>query len=374
MLTRRLGRLVTPSDAGLVEPGVVPGPRDTVDALVEIGSLDMDPTRRAVVVAAVFSTALTVPGWAEASARADTIRTADNPRYGAPDVRTVRAMAEAFSDMDDEHGGGAARPPAAAYLVNTVLPYLRASAPDAVRRDMLSAAADLTYLLGWMAMDERADGLAQSYYVHAMHLAREAGDEITYATALRGLSVQAVQLKHGVQSLHLADAAASAATALGAPRMRAFLTGQQAHALAEVKDRRAAFNHLGQAERALDQATSGPEAFGSYHHAALAFYTSHVLAALGDTSGAIDAMVEANRIRPARERRSRARSTAQLAELQVDDGRLDEACASWDAFLDDYPYVHSGRLNAHHATMRARLAPHTGNARARALLTCAASH
>lgn len=68
---------------------------------------------------------------------------------------------------------------AAAFLVNTVAPYLSASAPEKVRKNMLSAASDLVYLTGWMAMYEREHGLGQRYYMKALKLAGAAEDHVT---------------------------------------------------------------------------------------------------------------------------------------------------------------------------------------------------
>ncbi|MGH3907577.1 MAG: hypothetical protein ACRDTE_25880 [Pseudonocardiaceae bacterium] len=76
---------------------------------------------------------------------------------------------------------------------------------------MLSAAADHCYLTGYMAMDERADGLAQRYYIKALELAGHANDHLTYCTTWRGMSVLAVDLRHTSDALRLADAASAAA-------------------------------------------------------------------------------------------------------------------------------------------------------------------
>jgi hypothetical protein len=244
--------------------------------------------------------------------------------------------------------------------------YLHCDASESTRNALLSAAADLAYLTAWMAMDESAHGLAQQYYRQALRLAGAARDHLTYCTALRGMSVQAVGLGHGRLALQYADAAAEAAPAAG-PRMRAFLAGQQAHASAATGDRHTALRQLAEAEHALDKATSGSGPVGGYHPAALQYHTSHVLHELRDLEGSITAMQESNRLRPATERRARARSTAMLAERQYAHGHLDAACHTWNAFLDDYEHVDSGRCDDHFATLRRSVRQHPMNAFARAL-------
>ncbi|MEU0041342.1 hypothetical protein ABZ063_47325, partial [Streptomyces sp. NPDC006333] len=50
-------------------------------------------------------------------------------------------MTKRIADILDEFGAGHARPMAAAFLVNTVGPWLRAQASEPVKQDMLAAAS-----------------------------------------------------------------------------------------------------------------------------------------------------------------------------------------------------------------------------------------
>ncbi|CAM5251185.1 Transcriptional regulator OS=Streptomyces fumanus OX=67302 GN=GCM10018772_08030 PE=4 SV=1 [Streptomyces fumanus] len=115
--------------------------------------------------------AVTIPGWPDVVGRAAAIRSGRATRIGMNDVDMVVAMTERVSELDDEFGGRHARPMAASFMVNTVASYLRADAPENVRKAMLSAASDLLYLTGYMAVDEGLHGLAQRYYVKALELA-----------------------------------------------------------------------------------------------------------------------------------------------------------------------------------------------------------
>lgn len=108
-----------------------------------------------------------------------------NPRLriGQSEIQAVRAMTERLSDLDDDFGGRYARPMDAAFLVNTVTPYLKADTSSEARKGMLSAASFLCYLTGWMAVDEGAHGRAQQYYVKALELAGAGGDHKTTAAS-----------------------------------------------------------------------------------------------------------------------------------------------------------------------------------------------
>ncbi|MFE6778596.1 tetratricopeptide repeat protein [Streptomyces sp. NPDC057702] len=365
-LSRKLRRPITHREAGFPageEPGAGLG---TVEGLIDLGRQDVDPSRRGVIGASLFSVAVTVPNWPDVVARMEAVQTGHTQAIGMSDVHTVIAMTERLSELDDQFGGRHARPMAAAFLVNTVAPYLKADAPEAVRKAMMSAASDLCYLTGYMAVDEGFEGLAQRYYLKALELAGASEDYLTYCTTLRGMSVQAVDLGHGREALRLADAAAAASPQAG-PRMRAFLAGQQAHSAAQVGERARALHHLREAESAMEKAESRERTFGSYDPASLHYHVSHVRHELGDFAGAVDAMQTSDKLTDDVYRRSRVKERATLAEFQFKLGHLEAACATWSEALDEYPLVQSGRVDRRMRTMLSALRPHLRNPVARAL-------
>ncbi|GGY85612.1 hypothetical protein CP967_24680 [Streptomyces nitrosporeus] len=357
---RKLGRPVTYAELGLIRPESAAGAEscDTVESLLDLGKDDMNPSRRSLLAASVYSAALSVPLFADVANAEERERiTGPTARIGQGEVDVVRRMTGKIADILDELGGGHARPMAAAFLVNTVAPYLRAGAREAVHRDMLSAASDLTYLTGWMAMYERAHGLGQKYYHQALKLAGESQDQLTYCRTLRGMSLQASNLRHGRKALDLADSAAEAAPKAG-PRLVAFLRGQQAHASAMVGDHRTAFARLRETEAALSKADSRREAVGGYDRAAYLFHVSHVHYEGRDLLASISALKQSVRAMPRQERQGRLHANAVLAQRQYELGHLDEACASWGTFLDDYMVLSTSRGDEHFEKMRTSLALH----------------
>lgn len=377
-LSRRVGRPVTLEEAGLgssialSEKGVVsPVGLNTIEGLVDTGRADMDPSRRAVLSTALYSATLAVPGFAEADETLDRLEhqaAGRTVRIGAGDVAVVQSMTDKIADILDELGGAHARPMAAAFIVNSVASYLRADGTESVKNQMRAAAADLVYLTGWMAMYERAHGLGQRYYRQALGLAKAGDDQVTYCRTLRGMALQAANLKHANKALSLADSAAEAAPRSG-PRLQAFLRGQQAHGAALVGDRRLAFAHLVDTEAALSKADNRRDAIGGYDQAAYHFHVSSVLYALGDLPGSIEAMKASNRARPAVERQGNAHANGLLAQRQMELGHLEAACETWHAFLDDYATLASARADEHFDVLRRRIRPHLGNAKARELNT-----
>ncbi|MEE1799146.1 MULTISPECIES: hypothetical protein [unclassified Streptomyces] len=333
---------------------------NTLEELVDMGRADMDPSRRGLIAAGLFSAAVVVPLFpdlAHAAAPSTPAPGKRTVRIGAPQVQAVRTMTDRIADILDELGGGHARPMAAAFLVNTVMPWLKAEAVESVRNDMLAAASDLVYLTGWMAMYERAHGLGQQYYLRALELAGSAGDHVTYCRTLRGMSLQASNLGYGKRALELADSAAEASPK-AEPRLQAFLSGQQAHAAAMVGDKRQAFGRLRQTEAALTKADNRRESIGGYDRTAYLFHVSHVLYEFKDLPGSITALQQSLQVQQKHERQGRVHFLAVLAQRQLELGHLEAACGSWWQFLDDYEHVSSARGDEHFETMRRRLRPY----------------
>ncbi|MFE3499467.1 hypothetical protein ACFXOZ_06645, partial [Kitasatospora sp. NPDC059160] len=223
--SRRLGRPVTSRETGFKCDAEPAGSLGVLSDLMSIGKDDMDPSRRGVLTAGLYSLALTLPAFDDTTDRITRTTAGRTVRVGPGEVETVRTMTDRIAGILDELGAAHARPMAAAFLVNSVGPWLQASGSEKVKADLLSAAADLTYLTGWMAMYETAHGLGQKYYVQALKLAREAQDHVTYCRTLRGMALQASNLGYGPKALELADSAAEAAPASG-PRLRGCSVGE----------------------------------------------------------------------------------------------------------------------------------------------------
>lgn len=297
-----------------------------------------------------------------------------SPRGGRPTRRTtpgevasVREQVRFFAQQTDRHGGGHIRTPLAACLSDLVS-GLRTGGEGPHHAQLLAASARLSYLLARVYADEQRQGLAQRAFVTAAELAREGGDPDGVALALRALGSQAHQLGHRRRSLDLAEAAcATASTGRTAGPGRAFLFTGLAVARAACGERAPALDALRRAEYELARSpadlTTGPESphgepVGDYPHAALLYQASQVRATLGDKDGAIRELRASLRLRPDGERRSLAVSRAELAELLLARGRVEESCATWEVFLDDCALVRSGRARRARDRMPRLLRPY----------------
>ncbi|MFI8851589.1 hypothetical protein ACIGW3_15550 [Streptomyces sp. NPDC053499] len=298
---------------------------------------------------------------------------------GPGEVASVHEHARFFALQADRHGGGHIRTSLAAYLSGLVR-TLRRGEEGVHHRGMQAGAARLSYLLARVYADEHRHGLAQRAFLTAAELAEEAADPEGVALARRALSSQAHQLGHPRASLALAEAALAAAPADTDPSARAFLYAGLAVADAACGARDRALDALGRAERQLARApvdlTTGPESpsgepVGTYQGAALLYQSSQVRAALGDREGAIRDLRASLHSRPAQERRTRALCQAELAELLLSRGRLEEACATWRDFLEVSAHVRSGRVVAARSRIPGLLRPYARESRVRSLLVAA---
>lgn len=381
-LSRELGRRVTVAETGLVPRG--PRVADTGaevwrdwhagERLAELARVR--PGRPGMYASCVYSTAaLAVPSWADLVAAPATRRLAQpvtTGRIGHAEVDSAAAMVRLFADADSTFGGGYPRVALGSYLATTIAPWLRADASTAVRHELLATATRLTYLCAFMCFDENLHGAAQRYYLISLRLAGEAGDAVSYGVILRALSVQARLLGHRRPAVGLADEAVRTASGRAPRQTRAFLHGQAAVAHAAAGNRRDALGHLNAAETHLSHAdgdTRSPATplIGGYHLAAFAHCQAATTACLGDRRGAIAALRFSIRHRPSTEPRSRAVTLARLAELQLAEGQLEQACGTWQEFLDHYPSLRSRRADAALTTLLASTNPYRNNPVARAL-------
>lgn len=328
---------------------------DPVAWITSLGKDDM-LNRRTLLTAGLYSpAAATLPSAPEQAAS----RTGPARRAGLSDVARIREMGDRFQEMDDLYGGGHGRATVAAYLVQEAAPLLRGTAGKA-RPALFTAAAEMACLLAWMSADDARPGLAQRYCIQAIRLADEAGSPAMRATALRSLSVQAIELGHHQQGHALADAASTSARGAG-PRRRAWITGMQAESsAAHGQDRHRARRLLAQAEADLEHADSPPEhdRTGNYRRESFEHQAGLTLAQLGDWTGAAGHYALSVAARRPSEHRTRALIGAGLARIQVIQRRPDEAARTLLNLRDDLTTVTSTRLAHALATVRTGWRPY----------------
>ncbi|MBH1935254.1 transcriptional regulator [Streptomyces sp. AV19] len=262
LFSARFGYRVTTYDLGLGDAPDIdralfysPSWAVTVESVAELGRADVE--RRAFLAGAPFAVAAAV-----GPSRDWLLNTLDGtPRPGRrvrlEDVTAVRNMFGAFQEMDIFQGGGSGRLALAAYMNEHVYPLLRRTHTDDVRRALCEAAAEQTYLLGWMAFDNGEHGTAQRYLTQALRLAEESKDAALGAHVLAGMADQATLLGHPAEGRRLAQAGRQGLARTHAPACLADLWTLEARALAALGEEKATAHAVNEAERVF--ATVVPE-------------------------------------------------------------------------------------------------------------------
>ncbi|WP_428957331.1 hypothetical protein [Streptomyces sp. cg35] len=374
-LTRRTGRLITPHSTGLAQtthaPPLVthiPARREhLVQQLLDLWRQDADPHQRVFLTRTSYSlAALDLSPWAAAPQSAQ-LKATDAPDVAAR-LQTHHEMTHTFAGLAERHGSRTIRPLLAAYLADSAAPTLMQPAPgETGQRDLFTATAQLTHLLAGMADDSGHHGLAQRYYLSALHLTRAVDDARQYAITLRAMSAHALRLRLPQQALHLAETAVAVLGSGDDGAAQAFLLTQRAHANASTGRAQEARADLHAAERHHERASSTPGPFDAYPRAALDYQRYQTLIALRDDSQALTALEVSAHHRPVAERRATALTQARLAETHLAQGRLDEALPHARSFLSAYPHLHSAHVDTAHQHLDYALAQYPGQPQAIAL-------
>ncbi|MEV5880795.1 Tat pathway signal protein [Streptomyces sp. NPDC052101] len=371
-LSRRLGRRLTLADLGL--EGVPTGTTDSgsdwsvdpLTVLAELGSDDLDMHRRKLLATAAYSAAglvLPTASWWAAAPAAAAKRPAVSPRLVTQaDIDDVRELTTFYSARDQQRGGASGRSALAGHLRDEAVPLLGSRhRTEQIRRDTYSAVAEMTYLAGWMAFDASEHRTAQRYLTLAAHIAAEAGDGPLGGHILRALAHQAVDLGHPRRALALADASMSRDRyGQASHREKALLAIVHARALAADGDRAGTLAAISRAEQDLSRADNngGPSRVDFFQEASLAHETA---CALRDMGQPLDAEIHFKRSVATRPRQQYARTHSvtlgYLGAVQVQQGRLDEACATWSQALDAMAGVQSGRARDVIVRMQSDLSP-----------------
>lgn len=363
-LTRRLGRLLTTEEIGL---GLARGMEDDsiglslsddpIDTLMPMWRGELD--RRNFLATSAYSVAaaaLPLGTVLDIASRAQAART--GAVVGMAEVSAVRDMVHLFSEMDERHGGQHGRTALIQYLRDDVAPLCRGRfRTDEVRQQMLSAASRGVHLVGWKAYDAGNQALAQRYYLQSYALAVEGGLVGQDGFVMRTMAMQGLKLNRPEHCQGLAETGLNCAKGKVDVQTEALFRIVHAHALAKTGRRHAAIGEADQAHALLcaDQGdvvpfwalTWGPPR-GSIHSRAAKVFES-----LGDHKMAAEQYGRAAASRPARTyARIVALDLVAEAEIQLKQGRIEQACATWNRSMDHMSGVHSVRTRKAVKNMR----------------------
>jgi hypothetical protein len=360
----------TPGDFGLAFPASWQGSIDTVTTLWR-----HDAGRRRFLHAAVHvpaALALPVRHWTDVIIAGGDggppSPAAAGGQDGHPAAEAVRAATSLFRRLDNLYGGGQIRPTVVRYLDAEVAPLLRGATPGDLGPALLSAVAELTQLAGWLAYDSCEHGLAQRYFLQALHLAEGARDYTLGAGIFAAMSHQAVFIGENRLAIDLAHAARRAADRAGVPALAAEASALQAQAYAQHGDEENSTAALSGAEAALAHAdrTGDPQWLGYFGEPYLAAVSGHCFRALGHQRQA-ERCARRSLDMDAGYTRGRLFNYLLLAGSHVLARDIDQTCAAGHHALDLAGQVSSARATVYIGRLTRDLEPWRTDARVKEL-------
>ncbi len=266
-------------------------------------------------------------------------------RVGTADVELLRTVTRDLADLDHRFGSGHVRPMALHCLNHVVSRLLKGSYREATGRQLFAAAARLTELVGYMAVDAGRPGLAQRYYIQALRLSQAAGDRAFGGYVMTsGMSHLAASLGHVREIIRLGSIAEEGIRGRVTPTMRAVLHAAQARGYALAGDVPACEFAAGKAVDALDQAVSDsePEWLTHFGGAYLADELAHCYVALRQPVPAARHAEEALAGHPEFRVRRRTIGLLLLAMARLQAGEVDEACDTATRAVELLRHLRSG--------------------------------
>jgi hypothetical protein len=248
--------LADPVEEGLRYRASMP---TTIDIVAAVGTADL--AHQEELVQAPFSAdALIAPSrdWL-VDHGADHTNGPESPRVGMAEAEAIRDTFSVFQELDTKYGGAHARMALVQYLNSDVVPLLRKSCTDSVRRAVFGATAELTYLAGLTAFDSGQHGLAERYYIQALRLASEAEEHAFAGNILAAMSHLAISHGDGHEAIQLAKTGLCGTKSTGIHSVEMRLNAMLARGYALLGESERCAVALSKAEVALDKARSGCE-------------------------------------------------------------------------------------------------------------------
>ncbi|NBE54635.1 helix-turn-helix domain-containing protein [Streptomyces boluensis] len=316
------------------------------------------PREPSVVARSTKSAPAALPGPEVDGILALTART----RLSAATVEAFRSSIEDYWRRDDQHGGEALRPAVVGQLRH-VATLLKENRPPSVQNGLYGVAAELARLTGWMYFDSRQYHQARAYFTEALQLARQIDDRQFMANVLACMSLQATYQDQPADSLALVSAAQDQARSdSGAtPRVLSMLSMREAFAHASLGSRSSTHRALAEAHRQFGQvqvSDPDPSWVSYFDEPKLVVDTGIAHGRLGEAATAEPLIVDALRRERHTNQRGRAFHFFWLARIQLDQGKLDQACRTATQALESAAAVASERVAGHLREFYAQLTPY----------------
>ncbi|HEY9473137.1 MAG TPA: helix-turn-helix transcriptional regulator [Mycobacteriales bacterium] len=280
-------------------------------------------------------------------------------QLGMRDARMLRSDLRRLYELDDQHGGGDVYSLAARTAGTVRRTVDHATYREPAGRALWSMIGELTEHVGWLAYDSERHDEARRWWLEALHVARLLDDGRVETVVMASMSLQAGRRGTGREAIELAHAAQKAARQWGTPRLRSLLFAREALGHARSQDTTTALRTLRRATVELDRGRTDddPLWLDFYGEADLCWH--RMLAALDrqDLPGAEQAIRAALSAVGPSFPRNHALYLAELAEVLIARGRIDEGLQVASRAVSRASELGSRRVDLEVDAVRRRLAP-----------------
>ncbi|MFE0777804.1 sporulation protein [Streptomyces sp. NPDC058861] len=376
-LAERLGRSVTAEDIGMCmapDSGRSMGldfPRDPADGVRVAATYWRAVDRRNFLTNGGFAlSAFTTPvtRWLSRPA-AEPPSGRGARQVGRSDIEELWAASDEARLWDSKFGGGNWKTSSVTHCLTTrAAPLLQGTYTEAVGRELFTATAELSRVVGWAAFDIGQHEVAQARFIQALSLARAAGDIETGCYVLSTMALQTLLRGYPEHAADMAEGAYERARGHAAPRVLAFAKLAEARAHARAGNASAAGTALAASEGLLESVRPGshdPEHLAYFTHARLATDAIEIHRDLKKPRAALRWARLADPMPAARFTRATGIRLAVLASSHLQNGDLDHGLQAAAQATDILRSVQSTRARSYLHAITGDLAPWAADSRAK---------
>ncbi|MFE5484138.1 sporulation protein [Streptomyces sp. NPDC056527] len=296
-LGERLGRRVTVEEIGMFTRQRGDGdmgldfPRDPTDAIRVAATYWRTVDRRKFLRNGFAVTAFTTPvtRWLTQPADAASAHQGGQ-RVGRTDLDELWQAADEARLWDSKFGGGNWKTSSVTECLRLrAAPLLSGTYTETIGKELFSATAELSRVVGWSAFDIGQHEAAQRHFVQALRLARAAGDVQAGCYIMATMALQTMLRGYPQQAADMAEGAYERAKNVAAPRVLAFVKLAEARAHGRAGDHKLAGAALTRSETLLGSilpSTRDPEWLSYFTPARLAADATEIYDDLGNPQAA----------------------------------------------------------------------------------------
>ncbi|MGH8931009.1 MAG: hypothetical protein ACRDZO_10400 [Egibacteraceae bacterium] len=281
------------------------------------------------------------------------------PHLSTATIAGLEASIADFWKRDDRYGGETMRPAVIAQL-RYVLSLLAECKRDDQRRNLVSIAAELARLAGWMFFDACQYSVARSYFEESLRLAKQIDDHLFIANVLACLSLQATYENNCSDALALARAAQDVCGGTAPPRLMAMLSMREAFAHAALPDKSGCHTAISKSHASFESignVDQDPAWIAYFDETKLIADTGIALSRLGDHKAAEPMIGLALDHQDPSNTRTLAFHTFWLSKTHLRAGNLDQALGTGIRMLELAASVDSARIVGHIQEFQCSLKP-----------------